>query len=69
MIDGETTVKTFQRVDGKVWLIPHNPAYEPIPWPVPSEDATSRTPPSSARSWLSCVAFDGESERASQSYG
>ena len=35
MIDGETTVKTFQRVDGQVWLIPHNPAYEPIPWPVP----------------------------------
>ena len=39
MIDGETTVKTFQRVDGQVWLIPHNPAYEPIPWPVPGEDA------------------------------
>jgi repressor LexA len=39
MIDGETTVKTFQRVDGQVWLIPHNPVYEPIPWPVPCEDA------------------------------
>jgi repressor LexA len=26
MLDGETTVKTFQRVDGQVWLIPHNPA-------------------------------------------
>ncbi len=30
MIDGEATVKTFQRKDGKVWLLPHNPAYEPI---------------------------------------
>jgi repressor LexA len=39
MIDGETTVKTLQRVDGKVWLIPHNPAYAPIPWPIPGEDA------------------------------
>lgn len=39
MIEGETTVKTFQRVDGRVWLIPHNPAYEPIPWPVPADDA------------------------------
>jgi repressor LexA len=37
MIDGETTVKTFQRVDGKVWLMPHNPVYEPIPWPVPPD--------------------------------
>jgi repressor LexA len=26
----EATVKTFKRVDGHVWLIPHNPAYEPI---------------------------------------
>jgi repressor LexA len=41
MIDGETTVKTFQRVDGQVWLIPHNPAYEPIPWPLPCEDDTT----------------------------
>ena len=40
MIEGETTVKTLQRVDGQVWLIPHNPAYAPIPWPVPCEDAT-----------------------------
>lgn len=30
MIDGEATVKTFQRKDGKVWLLPHNPAYQPI---------------------------------------
>jgi repressor LexA len=31
MIDGEATVKTYKRRDGRVWLIPHNPAYEPIP--------------------------------------
>jgi repressor LexA len=31
MIDGEATVKTFRRRDGHVLLIPHNPAYEPIP--------------------------------------
>ncbi|HWJ11133.1 MAG TPA: transcriptional repressor LexA, partial [Nocardioides sp.] len=30
MIDGEATVKTFQRKDGRVWLLPHNPAFEPI---------------------------------------
>jgi repressor LexA len=30
MIDGEATVKTFQRKGGKVWLIPHNEAFEPI---------------------------------------
>ncbi|CAL9590063.1 LexA repressor [Actinosynnema sp. ALI-1.44] len=30
MIDGEATVKTFKRKDGHVWLLPHNPAYEPI---------------------------------------
>ena len=36
MIDGETTVKTLQREDGQVWLLPHNPAYEPIP----GKDAT-----------------------------
>ncbi|GAA3802288.1 transcriptional repressor LexA [Nocardioides panacisoli] len=30
MIDGEATVKTFQRKDGHVWLLPHNPAFEPI---------------------------------------
>ncbi|HEX6151086.1 transcriptional repressor LexA [Nocardioides sp.] len=30
MIEGEATVKTFQRKDGKVWLLPHNDAYEPI---------------------------------------
>ncbi|BBX26138.1 transcriptional repressor LexA [Mycolicibacterium alvei] len=31
MIDGEATVKTFKRTRGQVWLMPHNPAYEPIP--------------------------------------
>jgi repressor LexA len=30
MIDGEATVKTFQKKDGEVWLLPHNDAYEPI---------------------------------------
>ena len=32
-IDGvevEGTVKTLKRSDGHVWLVPHNPAYEPI---------------------------------------
>jgi repressor LexA len=29
--DGETTVKTFKKSDGHVWLMPHNPAYAPIP--------------------------------------
>ena len=31
MIDGEATVKTFKRARGQVWLMPHNPAYDPIP--------------------------------------
>jgi repressor LexA len=30
LIDGEATVKTFQRKDGNVWLLPHNDAYDPI---------------------------------------
>ena len=30
MIDGEATVKTLQRKDGEVWLLPRNPAYDPI---------------------------------------
>ncbi|WP_134323184.1 transcriptional repressor LexA [Cumulibacter soli] len=30
MIDGEATVKTYRQRDGHIWLIPHNPAYEPI---------------------------------------
>ena len=29
--DREATVKTFKKTDGHVWLIPHNPAYTPIP--------------------------------------
>ena len=29
--EAEATVKTFKRVDGHVWLIPHNPQYTPIP--------------------------------------
>ncbi|MDT4899564.1 MAG: repressor LexA, partial [Pseudonocardiales bacterium] len=36
MIDGEATVKTLQRRDGGIWLMPHNPAYSPIP----GEEAT-----------------------------
>ncbi|MCO6008894.1 transcriptional repressor LexA [Actinoallomurus purpureus] len=36
MIDGEATVKTLKRRDDKVWLMPHNPAYDPIP----GDDAT-----------------------------
>ena len=32
----EATVKTLQRLDGHVWLMPHNPAYQPIP----ADDAT-----------------------------
>jgi repressor LexA len=31
LLDDEATVKTFKRRDGHVWLMPHNPAYEPIP--------------------------------------
>ncbi|MGZ5366375.1 MAG: transcriptional repressor LexA [Aeromicrobium sp.] len=30
MLDGEATVKTFRRKDGKVWLLPHNDDYSPI---------------------------------------
>ncbi|MGH3321259.1 MAG: transcriptional repressor LexA [Streptosporangiaceae bacterium] len=36
MIEGEATVKTFKPRDGKVWLVPHNPAYDAIP----GEEAT-----------------------------
>ncbi|WP_046315446.1 transcriptional repressor LexA [Mycobacterium sp. UM_Kg1] len=31
MIDGEATVKTFKRTGGQVWLMPHNPIFDPIP--------------------------------------
>ncbi len=30
LLDGEATVKTFQRKDGQVWLMPANDAYDPI---------------------------------------
>jgi repressor LexA len=30
MLDNEATVKTFKRREGKVWLLPQNPAFEPI---------------------------------------
>ncbi|MGE5827832.1 MAG: transcriptional repressor LexA [Micromonosporaceae bacterium] len=30
MLDGEATVKTYRFRDGHVWLMPHNPAFEPI---------------------------------------
>ncbi len=31
MIDGEATVKRLKREDGRIWLMPHNSAYDPIP--------------------------------------
>ncbi len=31
LIDDEATVKTLKRRDGHVWLMPHNPAFAPIP--------------------------------------
>jgi repressor LexA len=31
MIDGEATVKTLKRSGSHVWLMPHNPAFTPIP--------------------------------------
>jgi repressor LexA len=36
MIDGEATVKTLKRRPDGVWLLPHNPAFQPIP----GDDAT-----------------------------
>ncbi len=30
LLDGEATVKTFQRKAGQLWLLPHNDAYDPI---------------------------------------
>ena len=30
LLDNEATVKTFKRTDGKLWLLPHNPAFSPI---------------------------------------
>lgn len=31
MIDGEATVKTFKKTANQVWLMPHNPLFDPIP--------------------------------------
>jgi repressor LexA len=31
MIDGDATVKTLRRADGRIWLMPQNPVYPPIP--------------------------------------
>jgi repressor LexA len=31
MLEGEATVKTFKRAVDHIWLMPHNPAYAPIP--------------------------------------
>lgn len=31
LLDGEATVKRLRRENGRVWLMPHNAAYEPIP--------------------------------------
>ncbi|MBY0441322.1 MAG: transcriptional repressor LexA [Mycobacteriaceae bacterium] len=31
MIDDEATVKTFKRTNGQIWLMPHNPTFDPIP--------------------------------------
>jgi len=31
LIGDEATVKTLKRRDGQVWLMPHNPAFAPIP--------------------------------------
>ncbi len=31
LLDDEATVKTLKRSGGHVWLMPHNPAYAPIP--------------------------------------
>ncbi|WP_152363459.1 transcriptional repressor LexA [Microlunatus speluncae] len=30
LLDTEATVKTFKRTGNQVWLMPHNPAYDPI---------------------------------------
>jgi repressor LexA len=31
LIEEEATVKTFQRMNDHVWLLPQNPAHDPIP--------------------------------------
>lgn len=30
LLDNEATVKTFKKVSNQVWLLPHNPSYDPI---------------------------------------
>lgn len=30
LLDNEATVKTFKKTGSQVWLMPHNPAYDPI---------------------------------------
>jgi repressor LexA len=30
LLDNEATVKTFKRTEDQLWLMPHNPAYDPI---------------------------------------
>lgn len=30
LLDNEATVKTFKRTNDQIWLLPHNPAYDPI---------------------------------------
>ena len=31
MLDGDATVKTYRNRDGHIWLMPQNPAFDPIP--------------------------------------
>ncbi|WTZ46699.1 hypothetical protein OG241_31575 [Streptomyces sp. NBC_01390] len=31
LLEDEATVKVLRRQDGRVWLMPRNPSYEPIP--------------------------------------
>jgi repressor LexA len=31
MIEDEATVKSYRMSEGHIWLIPHNPAFAPIP--------------------------------------
>ena len=50
LIDGEATVKTFQRKDGHVWLLPHNRR---------TTRSTAPTPRSSARSRRCCDVSEG----------
>lgn len=49
LLDGEAMVKRLRREGGRVWLVPHNPAYEPLA----ADDAAS-----SAKSSPCCAASD-----------